>query len=325
MGGSTGSSVHGRHFSAELLECRRLLSATMVKDVYPGPVGSSPFDPAVLGNDVYFGVFAPDGPALCRTNGTADGTTIVRQFTQRAVFYLTVVGDTIFFAADDHTAGNELWESDGTGAGTSLVKDISPRSLDSNPRLLTRFGDRLLFAANQDTWGIWVSDGTDEGTIRLSDVGHPDTNSNMVVIGNDAYFAATDSIHGLGLWKTDGTPQGTSLVKGISGGTSASSLRELTNVGGTLYYFVNDGSGAAELWRSDGTTPGTSLVKRFNSVGSGLRYPTAYNGILFFSADDGAHGAELWKSDGTAAGTARRRRFSGGVRLSTCIFGGLRW
>jgi ELWxxDGT repeat protein len=40
--------------------------------------------------------------------------------------YLTNVGGTLFFAADDGTHGNELWRSDGTGAGTRLVKDINP-------------------------------------------------------------------------------------------------------------------------------------------------------------------------------------------------------
>ena len=40
--------------------------------------------------------------------------------------YLTDVGGTLFFTADDGTHGQELWKSDGTKAGTVLVKDINP-------------------------------------------------------------------------------------------------------------------------------------------------------------------------------------------------------
>ena len=39
---------------------------------------------------------------------------------------LTDVGGTLFFTADDGIHGRELWKSDGTEAGTVLVKDIDP-------------------------------------------------------------------------------------------------------------------------------------------------------------------------------------------------------
>src|SRR5260370_29626052 len=46
---------------------------------------------------------------------------------------LTNVNGTVFFAAADGTHGKELWKSDGTSAGTVLVKDIRPGSYSSLP------------------------------------------------------------------------------------------------------------------------------------------------------------------------------------------------
>src|SRR4051812_12277138 len=46
---------------------------------------------------------------------------------------LTVVGDVVYFVADDGSNGRELWRSDGPPAGTVLVKDIYPGQPDSFP------------------------------------------------------------------------------------------------------------------------------------------------------------------------------------------------
>jgi len=55
------------------------------------------------------------GPATCFPSGIASGS-------------LTAMCGTLFFSADDGTHGRELWKSDGTTAGTVLVKDINPGS-----------------------------------------------------------------------------------------------------------------------------------------------------------------------------------------------------
>ena len=75
-----------------------------------------------------------------------------------------------FFAATDSEHGEELWVTDGTAAGTHMVKDIVPGANTSNVSYLTRFNDKVVFSAYTDDYGIelWISDGTEEGTCSSS-------------------------------------------------------------------------------------------------------------------------------------------------------------
>lgn len=138
---------------------------------------------------------------------------------------------------------------------------------------------------------------------------HPSGNSsptNFVDVGPLTLFTATSSANGNELWRTDGTPQGTALVKDIAPGEDSSYVSgSRVAIGGVLYFAANDGTSGAELWRSDGSEAGTWRVKDINPTGSsspvGL---TAVGNTLFFTANDGANGPELWKSDGTEGGTS---------------------
>src|SRR5262249_41415629 len=50
---------------------------------------------------------------------------------------IVAVGPIAYFTSDDGVNGVELWKTDGTAAGTVLVKDINPGSASSNPSSLT--------------------------------------------------------------------------------------------------------------------------------------------------------------------------------------------
>ena len=87
--------------------------------------------------------------------------------------YLTGVGETLFFTARDGTHGSELWKSDGTRAGTVLVKDIRPGArCGYGPDSLTGVGGTLFFAADDGTRGseLWKSNGTAAGTVLVKDI-----------------------------------------------------------------------------------------------------------------------------------------------------------
>src|SRR5262249_30319940 len=119
-------------------------------------------------------------------------------------------------------------------------------------------------------------------------------------VGDEIFFVADDGVTGAELWRTDGTPGGTVLVKDISPGSGGSSPMWLTNVSGTLFFTTDDVMSGRELWRSDGTEAGTTIVKDI-FLGAFTSFPsqlTDVDGVLFFTAFD-----QLWRSDGSSAGT----------------------
>ena len=49
-----------------------------------------------------------------------------------------------------------------------------------------------------------------------------ETPEKFTVVGSVAFFYANDGVHGMELWKTDGTPSGTLMVKDIVPGSEGS-------------------------------------------------------------------------------------------------------
>ena len=115
--------------------------------------------------------------------------------------------------------------------------------------------------------------------------------SQFVDVNGTAFFTADDGVHGFELWKSNGKPNGTVLVKDINPGSSSSYPRYLTNVNGTLFFSANDGTNGQELWKSNGTAAGTVLVQDINPGSNNWLVSrlnlTNVNGTLFFAANDG--------------------------------------
>src|SRR5436190_5927159 len=84
----------------------------------------------------------------------------------------------------------------------------------------------------------------------------------FVEMGGVLYFVANDGVHGSELWRTDGTPAGTSIVRDVNPGpnTGVSPSEAPVVFGGALYFAATDPSHGSELWRSDGTAAGTTMV-----------------------------------------------------------------
>ncbi len=139
----------------------------------------------------------------------------------------------------------------------------------------------------------------------------------MILSDNHLYFAATDAANGEELWVSDGTPEGTRLIKDVNPGTEGSNPCWLTSAGGKVYFSANDGVHGDELWVTDGTEGGTHLVYDIyeGTTSSAPQAITAFGDkVLLFAMDEESEwdpvrkdGDEkwLWISDGTQDGTER--------------------
>jgi ELWxxDGT repeat protein len=284
---------------------------------------------AVIDQKVFFSTRdSPCTETLWRTDGTSPGTlplTALRTScdSERAPPPArgVRVGSTLLFVAQNSSHGAELWRSDGTPAGTFLVKDILPGSSSSLPGSLTEVNGRLFFYADDGMNGreLWKSDGTAAGTVLVKDIfpggngssgtipGYSSYGGKLTAVGGLLYFTAEDGTHGEELWKSDGTAAGTVLLKDIFPGPYGSSVSTPIALNGRAFFSADDGIHGEELWKSDGTAAGTVLVKDIVPGTQGSHADTeaalGVDGQLYFTARDELHGWELWKSDGTGAGT----------------------
>ncbi len=195
----------------------------------------------------------------------------------------------VLFAADDGVHGNELWITDGTGAGTHMVADINPNPLwasgNAFPGTIVDLGNgrALVFAdiGNPLAGGLLVTDGTTAGTQLLTSAVFAQP---IVALGNGtALFTNIDSIFtgNVELWVSDGTVGGTHKVTDIAAGNVSSYPHDILALGdGRAVFSANDGTHGDETWITDGTAAGTHLLADIQP-GAGSATPTSYVGIHY--------------------------------------------
>jgi len=310
-------------------------------DIYPGTSGSDygystyfssyAEDFTTLGNHVVFVANnGTDGRELWITDGTAAGTSEVKNinpsgdafFQASSVVPMLTIGDETYFAANDGTHGYELWKTDGTSAGTTMVKDLNTGGngypsgfADLNGKLVFSATDGTLvstgFEGNQPVQELWISDGTSAGTSILYTPTAAVSNSyapnafGAVVSGDHVFFIVDDgsSSGNEQIYVSDGTVAGTHI---LDPDVTSVSQSNLTDLDGTLYFGMNDGTHGNQLWKSDGTAAGTTMVTDVAGSGGVSVYSPAEteNGNVYFVGSDGTHGLQVWKVDGSADGAS---------------------
>ena len=289
-------------------------------------------EPVVLNNQLVFAY----GNKLVASDGTEAGTRTIKELpdaqalrpedsTVGGMDYfdglrnLTVAGDLLFFSANESGKGVELWRSDGTEAGTYLVKDIRPGLSGGLEGYLRHrsvtLGNRVFFLANDGANGleVWTSDGSSAGTRRVSDIATGfNEPTNLVAFEGNIFFTAADK-----------------LYKVNDAATASAPLAGAVGYAATSYTIGGGGRMLVRTITYNGQHRGTYILDSHDKVTSlgdfsGGDWSPGPQGIYFndrfyFVANkyiDGVPqvtGGELWSSDGTAAGTTMVREFVPGV------------
>lgn len=301
-----------------------LMEGSAIKQLFALPSGFFLDNFAAIGNTLFFTI--RDGmsqSAIYKSDGTPAGTTQLQQFSGIISGVIPMlpanIQNKIYFLGTTDELGTEPYTTDGNT--TTLLRDINPGRASSVPLFMASvvLNGKIIFSAETDDEGLelWSTDGTPEGTMILKDINTEEgMGSNaflMPVITGDGsdfstlynrtanfngfIFFAADQGDGMELWKTDGTADGTVLVKKINSNPGEDGIDEYayiyTNSG--LIFSGDDGTGS-EPWISDGTAAGTRRLVKINPSGASKpEFNFIWNGDLYLSADNGNGGIEEYR------------------------------
>lgn len=282
-------------------------------------IGSNPQWLKVWKNKIYFFAGGADSKQnLYETDGTELGT---KQITTSGLASAIPNGrdreafvefnNELYFIANDYINGSELWKTDGTEAGTVMLKEINPAKgmydNSSEIRQLTVMGNTLYFFANEtatdDSLQIWKTNGTTAGTEKI--VSYKVNNDlslySLTATATNLYYTYNSS-----LYKCDGTAAGISLF--IAG----NSPEHLTSFKGELLFLTTKSSPVptASICITSNDTQGYTILKEATpseintSINSTYYYQmNIVDDKLYFDISIAGPITQLWQSDGTLAGT----------------------
>lgn len=209
------------------------------------------------------------------------------------------------FTALSSQYGRELFISDGTEAGTKLVRDFNPGT-GSSQFWEVQIIDSLCyfiqaFDFDQLQYGVFKLQDPKPVVFKTLKAGVivSGQNGEFTKLGAYVYFVHRSDNYRFQLWKTDGSTEGTTQVYEFGQNVFPDQFAVLNN---QLIFLAEDKAGLKQLWKSDGSAQGTQLIKAVDNQ-YGIYSFTLFKQKVYFVANDGKSGWELWQSDGTTEGT----------------------
>lgn len=291
----------------------------LLLDIYPGKssgISADIYNPTyvlpVLNNEAYF--YANDGTngiELWKSDGTVTGTIMLKDINPTPGAGIRDSGDDcqmlvyrnrVYFQAETPNEGLEMWCTDGTIAGTKILKDMVPGIESSSPANFFVSHNKLYFHALEvravDTFmfHLYTYDGVDIELIM--DSTYTSRGIEVCSAGGKTFFTATRRLFH-GLFVTDGTRAGSIALK------ETTYLTYMAEAGNKVAFFQKKHGQNTdyELWVSDGTQQGTMSIKTFPNR---ISAHTSFGNKSYFKINPLlTNSMELWSTDGTSQGTTQ--------------------
>lgn len=293
----------------------------LVVDSLPGVSSGSPTELTVFAGELYFVVRTgvTYEYALMATGGTAATTRTVKVMPIESSGHgapedLAVVNGRLLFSAGDDVNGREWWASDGTTAGTGLIADLYPGSLNGTDSSLHLVGPNLgVFMGFTASAGreLFGTDGFSVGLIHDLQPGVATLNAQpnqLTPVGGDLYLSANDGVTGSEPYRL--TAGGALIALGdVHAGPLGSNPEGFTavTVGGQVLVFFTAQVNATgrELYVTDGTPNSVTFLGDLSPGFQSSNIPeiVGVGGYALFKGELAGSGSELWRSDGTLNGT----------------------
>ena len=204
---------------------------------------------------------------------------LVKIGTNKALAYLPCGNALCIYGATADT-GAELWRVNETSKDIELLKDTTAGSNDAitintyapykREYFNVQLGKKQFFAT--ESGALWVSDGSEIGTVKL-------TGPNVISTAQERFFVKKDNVlyflsdtqQDVSLYKTDGTVDGTVIIKRLGKSVASYGSRPIHLFQDKLYLTVqfsdvdNSNTKTTGLWESDGTVNGTQRIYKTTS------------------------------------------------------------
>lgn len=274
------------------------------------PNSSYPHELGALNGKFLFAA-GSNSEGLWSTDGTAAGTVLIKKFgpppgvvVSSGVPSFVQLGARGYFVAEDGVTGPELWSTDGSAAGTTLVVDLRPGPTGGFIDFRGTFDNRLIFATSDGgNFQMYITDGTAAGTHVLTTFSGANAGLDTATfIADDKfYFVAHDNNFQRQIWASDGTFAGTHALP-IPGSAATFSNPSFFQRLGNRALFVAEGG----FWTIDLATDAIDRVFSSPGVGSApIAELISFGAFLMYIADGAAFGSlALWRTNGTEAGSS---------------------
>ena len=261
---------------------------------------------------------------LYRTNGVSEGLLmdIHTSGNSNPDYFYNLMGKAIF-GADDGTNGREPWLTDGTVAGTAMLKDLNVGAGGSSPMMAFEYNDKVYFRGTDGTrWQLFETDYTVGGTVATNATvplvaGMPNMKLGSIggfypiIYDNKLWFTGNNGTSGNEPWyydfDTDTSTQIADLRPGFAGGMKLSDV-PYHIFDNKLYFIGWSAVDKYEVWVHDPVlTTTTQVSSGCKNAGMGAS-PIVYlgsKGLVFFCQVTGLTGYQVFVSDGTPGGTQR--------------------